>query len=333
VNPDGHVIELSWENHWLFTDLTLKTKAPAAPTGTALTSFGVGGSASRVYYLDATGHVIEFAFVAAITKAGIVAGWNVSDVTALAKAPAGSPGSALTCFGVGGTASRVYYLQPDEHVAELRWTGKWKYSDVTAAAGAAPAAAGSALTCFGVNNSVSRVYYLNEAGHVCELAWQGQWINTDATAQAKAASADAGSALTCFGVNSFVPRVYYLQANGHVSELAWQGIWVGSDVTPQAGAAPAELDSALTCFGAGGSSSRVYYLQENNHVFELAWLTGVGWVSTDVTLQAGAAPTKDRSPLTCFGANGSSAVVNCLDASNQVVELTWEDRWAASVIS
>src|SRR6516165_10124565 len=70
-------------------------------------------------------------------------------------------GSALTCFGVNGSASRVYYRSGDGHVRELGWVGTWVATEPTALTGAPPAASGSALTCFGVNGTDSRVYYLS----------------------------------------------------------------------------------------------------------------------------------------------------------------------------
>ena len=34
-------------------------------------------------------------------------------------------GSALTCFGVGGTDTRLYYLDGNSNPIELAWVGNW----------------------------------------------------------------------------------------------------------------------------------------------------------------------------------------------------------------
>ena len=94
-------------------------------------------------------------------------------------------GSPLTCYGVGGSDSRVYYV--DGHVNELAWVGNtWVHSDITALGGG-PSPVQSldtGLTCYGVSGSDARVYYLNSSdGHVNELAWVGnRWVNSDLAA-------------------------------------------------------------------------------------------------------------------------------------------------------
>ncbi len=39
--------------------------------------------------------------------------------------------SPITCFGVDGSASRVYYVGQDLSVTELAWEGHWVYNDLT----------------------------------------------------------------------------------------------------------------------------------------------------------------------------------------------------------
>ncbi len=142
-------------------------------------------------------------------------------MTAAAGSPAAASGSALACFGVNGSATRLYYLDPNNHVNELAWNNGWSTTDMTAAAGSPIAASGSALACFGVNGSATRLYYLDSNSYVNELAWNSNWVNTDMTAAAGSPVAASGSPLACFGVNGTATRLYYLDGVHHVNEIAW----------------------------------------------------------------------------------------------------------------
>src|SRR6185437_3028366 len=118
--------------------------APAAAPGSALTSFGIDGQVTRVYYLDASNQIIEL---------GWNNGWFAGTAGADAHAPPAAPGSALTCFGVGQKATRVYYLDNTRQVIELAWEGRWVTNPAGANAkeansftpGAPPAATSSDL--------------------------------------------------------------------------------------------------------------------------------------------------------------------------------------------
>jgi hypothetical protein len=299
-----------------------------------LTCFGVGGLGARVYYVDANLSLIELAWVG---------GWVWSNLTAITGGP--TPGSSvapLTCFGLGGSAPRVYF----EGVFELAWNeggNNWVRSDVTALAGAPPGGS-EFLTCFGVgggdhpwpSGSDPRVYQLDSNRHVVELAWVGGWVHNDLTAITGTSPAQIDSLLTCFGMGGSDPRVYYLDSNNHVNELAWTGNWVHTDVTAITGAPPVQAAAnSLTCFGVGGSDPsvsgpRVYYVDSNNHVNELAWVGGVRrWVRSDVTALTAASPVGNDSPLTCFGLGGSSPRVYYVDG--HVNELAWVgNRWVHS---
>ena len=72
--------------------------------------------------------------------------------------PAPTPDGALTCFGVGGTATRLYYLDGTNHPNEVAWLNNhWKVTQL-ARHGAPPTAPGSAMTCFGVGGTATRLY-------------------------------------------------------------------------------------------------------------------------------------------------------------------------------
>jgi hypothetical protein len=202
-------------------------------------------------------------------------------------APA-AQGSSLACYGVGGVAARVYYLDGNGHVNQLWWDGEGGWSsvgrDLTAITGVAPAAPGSSLACYGVGGTDARVYYLDGNGHVYELAWeQDGWVPTDLMVKTGAASAVPGSSLACYGVGGDQARVYYIGAdddgtNPSVFELAWEGGWVPpNDLGALTGAPTPALTSSLTCYGVDEIEARVYYWDINGNVNELAWDGGWGF--------------------------------------------------------
>jgi hypothetical protein len=289
---------------------------PATPKS-PLTCFGVGGSATRVYFLDSNGHVNELAWE------GI--GWRQTDVTSnAAGAPKAAAGSGLTCFGVGGSATRVYYVDTTGHLNEIAWQNNgWFHNNTPAAA-----ATTSPLTCFGVGSSATRVYYLDQTNHVFELAWENNsWGKpTNVTVAASAPPPAAGTSLTCFGVGGSATRVYYVDTTGRVIELAWENNGWKTNLTPATHAAP----NSLSSFGVGGSATRVYYLDQSNHVCELAWENS-GWVLTPVASQAEAPPAAAGSALTCFGVDGSATRVYYVDTTGHMNELAWENSWVRNV--
>jgi len=188
VGQDGHVHELAWdvesfqepEGQWTHTDVTVSAKVlPLVDLSTPVTCVGVGGveplipPSARIYYLDQNLHVIELAWVGR---------WVATDLMERANIPPAQRFSPLTCFAVGGSAPRVYYV--DGHVNELAWDGtRWVHTDVTAhAVGPAPSPVGlpTDLACFGVKGTDARIYYVTPSnGHVHELAWIGSWVATD----------------------------------------------------------------------------------------------------------------------------------------------------------
>ena len=321
-----------------------------AVAGGALTCFGVGGNATRVYYLDASNNINELAWVdrfvnnvvatsaargTALTCFGVggtdtrlyyldqrnnvtelawVGGNNPWAINHIPGAVA-APGTALTCFGVGGTDTRLYYLDQRNNVTELAWVGgnnPWAINHIPGAV----AAPGSALTCFGVGGTDTRLYYLNQQGSVVELAWVGG--NNPWAINHTGAVAAPGSALTCFGVGGNDTRVYYLDASNNINELAWVDRFVNNVV-----ATSAARGTALTCFGVGGTDTRLYYLNQQGSVVELAWVGGNNPWAINHT-GAVAAP---GSALTCFGVGGTDTRLYYLDSNTYINELAWANGW------
>jgi hypothetical protein len=250
----------------------------AQPAARPLACFGVVGTdESRVYYVDPSQNVQEFAWNT---------GWVPTNLSQKLGVTA-APGSALACFDVyddsavqntGATVQgNVYYINQDNQVNQLA-LGSGGWVDNPLPGNTAP---GSALACFGVQGTKGRVYYFDENNQVNELAWNGSgWSNGELPGYAA-----PGSALACFGVQGTDSRVYYFDENNQVNELAWNDSgWSNGKLL--AYAAPG---SPLACFGAGGTAtvgwsdggtdSRVYYLNSDGRVVELAWRNG-GWQMT-----------------------------------------------------
>ena len=135
--------------------------------GTALTCFTMTGTNdARAYYLDGQGQIIEVQ-------------WKKS-TNALTVHPLhyqAKPGSALTCFGVGGLHPRLYYLDDQAEVTELAWQdGAWHQHSLHVTA-----APDSDLTCYGADGKWTRLYYLDPQYRVNELAYDGtakKFVNT-----------------------------------------------------------------------------------------------------------------------------------------------------------
>jgi hypothetical protein len=229
-----------------------------------LTSFEVTGGAPRVYYLDVNSHVNELAWEN---------GWvPPTDLTALTHAAPAAAGSPLTCFGVNGVASRVYYLDANSHVNELAWENGWVNTDLTAlvamlVSGPRQTVEGGWLGA-GVDMNIT-VQITAPPGY----QWDGQQpiialLDTRTNSSSLPGPGEAS-------VNSAT-----LDASGNLVVSVHCGWTTGDpvEVTVSAKfAIPAAAGSPLTCFGVNGVASRVYYLDANSHVNELAWENG--WVN------------------------------------------------------
>ena len=173
------------------------------------------------------------------------------DLTAAAGTSASTGwGSALTSYSYG-SGRYIVYIDMNQHVNQLVWTGAvWVNQDLTAAAGyVTAAAAGSALTNL-IDGSGPHIVYIDINQHINQLMWTGGvWFAQDLTATAGAATpAAAGSGLTSFVEGSHV-TIAYVDANQHLNQLLWTGTqWVNVDLTAATGTPNARAGSAITSF-------------------------------------------------------------------------------------
>ncbi|MGW0228123.1 C1 family peptidase [Actinopolymorpha singaporensis] len=323
LGEEQHVHELGWNTGWYQSDVT--TRATGAPrVGRApMTGFAVDGNDSRVYYLTDDGSVHELWWSGDNYWDN---GWHATNLTAVTGADRARPGSGMCSFGIGGTASRVYYISADGHIHELSWSGNWYHGDVSALTGAPPAVTGSGLTGFAINGSSPCVYYIGEEGHVHELSWSGQtWRHLDVSALTGAPFATAASGIASVAYNGDSPRVYYISADGHVRELSWSNGWYAGDVTGATGAGPAAVGTAVTAFGHAGSNIWIYYLAEGGNVNELGWQGN--WFHNDLTAITQSPPAAPVSALQAFGRDGTNPRVYYQTWDGHLHELFWESHW------
>jgi hypothetical protein len=175
----NNVNEVRWDNGWYYSDITGGLGIPAA-AGSGLACFGWGpGQATRLYYIDQNSHVNEIGW------GDGQLGWYNFDITQqLGGHPLASPGSSLTCFAWGSTQStRLYYIDQNNHVNEIKWDQGWSNFDITQQLGGHPLAnPRSGLTCFAWGPTQStRLYYIDQKDHVNEIKWDQGWSNYDIT--------------------------------------------------------------------------------------------------------------------------------------------------------
>jgi Fungal fucose-specific lectin len=221
-------------------------------------------------------------------------GWYYSDLTGGLGVIPVSMRSGLTCFGWGPTqATRLYYIDQNNHVNEIGWDNGWYNFDITGdllnkPKPPQPASGLSGLTGFGWGpTQATRLYYIDANYHVNEIGWGSNgWYNSDITGQTKGPPAQSWSGLTCFGWGpTQATRLYYIDAYNRVNEISWGNGWYNFDITNQINGPYANPWTGLTCFGWGPTqATRLYYIDQNNHVNEIGWDNG--WYNSDTTTVA-----------------------------------------------
>jgi len=244
---------------WWGRCITCAAGAPAAASGSALTSFvDQTGPVDHVFYEGTNGHVYELYCLCNNTSGT----WHHDDPTSLAGASVAASGSALTSF-VGSGVMHVFYLNEqnvqEQYVQELYWNGTWHTDNATSQAGVpqyALAAVGSALTGFvntgGIGDTGMHVMYEGSNQHVYALhaASSPAWGYFDATTECGCIAPIGGSTLASFQdtVTGGV-RLYFIDGNLHLEELYWPS---------EVGVFPTETDitvaSGSTATAARGSA-------------------------------------------------------------------------------
>jgi hypothetical protein len=286
---------------WHSDDPSSLANAPAAGSGSALTSIIGTGSVIHVFYLDAVGNIYELYWLGGTS-------WHSDSPSDLAGVGpiCGYANPSLTSF-VDFSNSHNYmhvFCLASGEVYEFYWTGgsAWTEDDPRTLAGGPSATPGSKITSFidnSNNHSIMHVFYLGTNENVYELYYAGwPWHSDDPSTLAGAPVSVSDSALTSFLGSSSGMHVMFLGTNEHVYELHWLTKWSYFDATAASHGVSAASGSALTSFQDLAGGARLYFLGANSHVYELYWQTEPTASETDLTVASGGTIAASGSALT-----------------------------------
>lgn len=171
-SSNGHVWEVSYSGGWWANDISGRTGAAPALSGSPMTGFALGATRPRIYYFDASWHVRELAYNS---------GWRATDLTSLTRTVPAVAGSDLGSMSPANNVVRIYFNSNDGHVREIGYTNNWGASDPSATAGAVPAYMGTKLgvTSAPGTGTQIRIYYLTANSHIEELSYNSGWHIND----------------------------------------------------------------------------------------------------------------------------------------------------------
>jgi hypothetical protein len=131
LGTNQNVYEMYYTGSWHSDDTSSLAGAPAAASGSALTSLinnsGVGDTGIHVMYLGTNGNVYDLHYVST---------WSYFDPTTVSGAPSAASGSALTSFLDSGAVYLFFTNSPNSDLYELHWPAQAEatYSSVAAEA-------------------------------------------------------------------------------------------------------------------------------------------------------------------------------------------------------
>ncbi|MBV8549988.1 MAG: hypothetical protein JOY54_01720 [Acidobacteriaceae bacterium] len=318
VDSTQHVNQLLWTGtRWVNNDLTADSGSTTlAAVGSALTTLYFNGS-DHVYFFDTNGNVNQLLWTGSA--------WVDNNLTA----DSGSTHIAATGAGITSlyfsTGDRVYYIDTNQHVNVMGWTGAaWRDIDLTALARvpalAAPKSALSSLYFGGTDH----IYYIDVNGNVNQLLTVGlSYVNNNLTADSgTSVVAETTSGLSSLYFNG-ADHVYYVDTNQNVDQLLWTGAaWVNNNLTADSGTSTiAWMGSAITSLYFNGAD-HVYYLGSNQDINQLFW-DGAAWVDNNLTADSGSSAlglgTTGLTSLYFVGADH----VYYVDTNHNVNQLLW----------
>ena len=190
LDANGHVHLLtSGGDTWTDTDLTVTATPPATPAAASspLAATPVASDEWRVFFLDDNHHPhVLYSYITDKLR------WTDADLTTRATppAPAAAAGSPLTAAAFDNDG-RAFFLDANQHVHMLSYSGSWADTDLTTEANAPAAAAGSPLTSTTATGQW-RVFFENRGVHL--LSYAGGWEHEELH--------DVPDVPRCFGGNS-----------------------------------------------------------------------------------------------------------------------------------
>jgi hypothetical protein len=241
VGTDNHVHQFYLTGtapnfSWLTFDVSGNTGGTNVTANSSLVSLAdtlLG--ALEVYYVGIDQHIHQLSW-------NSVNGWHNYDLSAMASAPAASPGGLTALVDTLTGALEVYYVGTDRHLHQLQWSGSsgWHTFDVSANTGAAAAAIGQGtLTSFiDMLNSALELYYVGTDQHVHQASWNAStgWHTADITTTAAGSTNIlSGGAITGL-LDSLASAVdvFYVGTDHRVHELQWKSStgWHDANIQP-----------------------------------------------------------------------------------------------------
>ncbi len=292
IDSVGHVNQLFYSGSgstWINQDLTAWAQGAqnsAAAPNSALAAV-VYNNAGQVFYFDTNRHISHLWWTGQT--------WAYEDLTNYTHAPyPAAVGSGLSSYSDANGLLHVYYIDANQHIGHMWWTGQtWLNEDLTAASQtSARVAPGSTLTGYAEANGKAHLFYLDGQPHVDQMWWYLQrWWNQDLTALAGTSTIPApASGLSSFGGPNGTASVYYVDTQQHINQLSWNGqAWSNQDLS-QASAFQltantliytlATPQTALTSLLITGGN-HVYFVATDGHVHQIYW-NGQSWVDQDL---------------------------------------------------
>jgi hypothetical protein len=233
----------------------------------------------------------------------------------------------ILCMPVRANAltEHVFYVNQNQHVVELYYTGTWHSNDLTGATGGPTVFNGSQLTGF-FDGQRQHVFYVSSGDeHIRELYYDGIWNGNDLTGDTNTPTPYLTSLTSLFDGHS--EHVFYVSQDGHVRELFYNGIWNGNDLTGDTNG-PSAYASSLTSFWDGSREHVFYVSYSDSHVREL-YYDGI-WNGNDLTGDTNGPTALCKGILRCLASffDGHKEHVFYLSSSDgHVRELFFNGIW------
>lgn len=267
LDSNGHVREITLLSNgnwapWNNADITVLAGAPAAATGSQLTTYSTSTGNTYLFYINSSQSV------EALWYNG---NWNGQDLTQSTGGPTVPSGTKIVMASPGD----FYYLDPDGYVRELTLlsNGNWApWNNAPVTFSATPAAPGSQLTAYVPSGGSAHVFYINSIQHV-EMLFYGnnQWNSQDVGATTGGPNAASGTPITMASPGDF----YYWDSTGHVREMSllsngtWAP-WTNSEIL--SGAPTVEFGSQLATYVMNGNTYLIHV--NSNQRVQALWYNG-----------------------------------------------------------
>ncbi|MGA8595259.1 MAG: hypothetical protein WB676_11005 [Bryobacteraceae bacterium] len=325
LDQNQSIQELYNYGGWLVQNPTLDSGAQVASQGSALTSFYDSFGIQHMFYVDASLNVHELYNDGQWWNNRLTGGTTDPRNNRVTGAATNAPGArdqlALTSCFDNHNIEHVFYIDPVNHVRELKNNGQWASDDVTAATNTPGAAYESGLTSFCDSSGDPNVFYTT--GNLNHIEWLiyagGQWQSNDITGATNGPAAAFANALTSFFDSFGIGHVFYLESSQNVRELYMvNGRWFGNSLTADTDSPVAASEGGLTSFFDTYGIEHVFYIDISDHVREL--YNNGQWQTNNLTADTNSPAPAHASALTSFF-DSQGEHVFYVDTIDHIIEL------------